>query len=181
MVRLNFTGHVVLKGDVKGLWWRRRHQSSCCCLFMQLSNIRAVGSLSGTCPPPHSRLSLLDLWRLVLFEQFLSVLPVSCEPPSVSPGMWVESAHTPAFVKANMGGGNVFPPSKLRQNVFFSLLTLTVLISLSHVCRARFSVVGVLAFFREQNLFELQIWWIASDVYLWTANQGLACVLCSVS
>lgn len=52
----------VLKGEVRGWWWRRwgrRHRSSCCCLFMQLSNIRAVGSLSGAWRGP--RLSLLDL------------------------------------------------------------------------------------------------------------------------
>lgn len=118
----------VLRGEVRGWWWwwrwGRRHRSSCCCLFMQLSNIRAVGSLSGAWRGP--RLSLLDLWRLGLFEQFLPVLPVSCAPPSVSPGMWVESAHTPAFVKAELGGGSrcVFPPSELRENVsFFYLLT----------------------------------------------------------
>lgn len=57
-----------------------------------------------------------------MFEQFL---PVSCAPPSVSPGMWVESAHTPAFVKAELGGGSrcVFPPSELRESdVFLKLL-----------------------------------------------------------
>lgn len=150
---------------------------------MQLSNIRVVGSLSGTCsPPPIHWLSLLDLWRLVLFEQFLPVLPVSCEPPSVSPGMWVESTHTPAFVKANMGGGNVFPPSKLRENVFFSLYLHELSSFNCLTCVEPGLVLSVFwLFFREQNLFELQICWIVSDVYLWTANQGLACALCSVS
>lgn len=45
-------------------------QSSCCCLFMQLSNIWA--------PAPHWRSAgqgLLDLWRLLLFEQ-TSLCPV---------------------------------------------------------------------------------------------------------
>lgn len=111
----------VLRGEVRGWrWsWGRRHRSSCCCLFMQLSNIRAVGSLSGAWRGPW--LSLLDLWRLGMFEQFLPVLPVSCAPPSVSPGMWVESAHTPAFVKAELGGGSrcVFPLSELIESVVF--------------------------------------------------------------
>lgn len=109
----------VLRGEVRGWWWwRRGHRSSCCCLFMQLSNIRAVGSLSGAWRGP--RLSLLDLWRLGLFEQFLPVLPVSCAPPSVSPGMWVESAHTPAFVKAEQGGGSCcFPLSTENVSLFF--------------------------------------------------------------
>lgn len=124
VVRLNFTGQGY-SGDRgrKG----GRGQSSCCCLFMQLSNIRVVGSLLGGVWRG-LRLSRLDLWRLALFEQFLPILPVllvSCAPPSVSPGMWAESAHTPAFVKARQGKGVLcfffFPHQKC---LFFILFTI---------------------------------------------------------
>lgn len=125
VARLNFTGQGSSGGKLRGWWWRwccwGGALSSCCCLFMQLSNIRAVGSLSSAWRGPPT----LPAWSLKVG----AVWTIPPSPPSVLRATIylprnvgrVRVAHTPRHLSSlNWEEGvAVCPPSELTENVLF--------------------------------------------------------------